>query len=392
MSDLSIELHWQRAEPELATGQVLERTYRAVTTDSYDVQVDAAPDWGGDPANTNPEQALASALSSCHMMTFLALAAKAGWPVASYHDYAVAHLGKNAKGQMSVTRIDLHPVVRFDTGFSVERGGDGKDAGPRASLLLHRQHAGRQRRNQHSLAPTKDQPVHSNDILLRDLDDDGILRLTLNDAGAAQCPVRGDAGRNWAPPLPRPASDPSVRVVILAANGPAFCAGHDLKEMTAGPRRPGSVARPISPRSWRMCSGVMQAIVNCPKPVIAEVTGIATAAGCQLVASCDLAVAADTAQFSTPGVHIGLFCSTPMVALSRNVTNKHAMEMLLTGDMIPAHRAAEIGLVNRVVAPEALQRGHDGDGAQDRVQIQHDTRHRKARLLRAARDDPDRGL
>ncbi len=99
----------------------------------------------------------------------------------------------------------------------------------------------------------------------------------------------------------------------------------------------------------------MQAIVNYPKPVIAEVTGIATAAGCQLVASCDLAIAAQTAQFSTPGVHIGLFCSTPMVALSRNVSGKHAMEMLLAGDMTFADRAAEIGLVNRSVPAEALQ-------------------------------------
>ena len=104
-----------------------------------------------------------------------------------------------------------------------------------------------------------------------------------------------------------------------------------------------------------MCSGVMQAIIHCPKPVIAEVAGIATAAGCQLVASCDLAIAADTAQFSTPGVHIGLFCSTPMVALSRNVADKHAMEMLLTGDMTSAVRAAEIGLVNRAVPPEDLR-------------------------------------
>jgi enoyl-CoA hydratase/carnithine racemase len=105
-----------------------------------------------------------------------------------------------------------------------------------------------------------------------------------------------------------------------------------------------------------MCAGVMQAIVNCPKPVIAEVTGVATAAGCQLVASCDVALAADTAQFSTPGVHIGLFCSTPMVALSRNVADKHAMEMLLTGDMTSAARAAEIGLVNYAVAPETLRK------------------------------------
>jgi organic hydroperoxide reductase OsmC/OhrA len=119
MSDLSIELHWQRAEPVLQTAKY-SNAHTVQYNSSYDVQVDAAPDWGGDPANTNPEQALASALSSCHMMTFLALCAKAGWPVASYHDYAEAHLGKTPKGQMSVTRIDLHPVVRFDTGFVVE--------------------------------------------------------------------------------------------------------------------------------------------------------------------------------------------------------------------------------------------------------------------------------
>lgn len=118
MSDLSIQLHWQRAEPVLQTGQY-SNAHTVQYNNSYDVQVDSAPDWGGDPGNTNPEQALASALSSCHMMTFLALAAKVGWPVATYHDYAEAHLGKNPKGQMSVTRIDLHPVVRFDTGFSV---------------------------------------------------------------------------------------------------------------------------------------------------------------------------------------------------------------------------------------------------------------------------------
>ena len=117
MSDLSIQLHWQRAEPVLATGKY-SNAHRVQFNNAWDVQVDAAPDWGGDPGNTNPEQALASALSSCHMMTFLALCAKAGWPVASYHDHAVAYLGKNARGQMSVTRIDLHPVVRFDTGFA----------------------------------------------------------------------------------------------------------------------------------------------------------------------------------------------------------------------------------------------------------------------------------
>jgi organic hydroperoxide reductase OsmC/OhrA len=118
MSDISIDLHWQRIEPELKPGAyTAEHTVQL--SNGYDVQVDAAPDYGGDPSCTNPEQALASALSSCHMMTFLALAAKAGWPVASYHDHVVAHLGKNPKGKMSVTRLDMHPVVRFDTGFQI---------------------------------------------------------------------------------------------------------------------------------------------------------------------------------------------------------------------------------------------------------------------------------
>lgn len=119
MSDLSIELHWQRAESELSIGNY-SHVHTVQYNDSCEIKMDAAPDWGGDSSNTNPEQALAAALSSCHMMTFLALAAKANWPVASYYDRAVAHLGKNPKGQMSVTRVDLHPVVRFDTGFAID--------------------------------------------------------------------------------------------------------------------------------------------------------------------------------------------------------------------------------------------------------------------------------
>jgi organic hydroperoxide reductase OsmC/OhrA len=119
MSELSIELHWQRSEPSLHPSKY-SNAHSVRFNDTYEMHADAAPDWGGDPEKTNPEQALAAALSSCHMMTFLALAAKAGWPVASFHDRAVAYLGKNDKGQMSVARIDLHPVVRFDTGFSVE--------------------------------------------------------------------------------------------------------------------------------------------------------------------------------------------------------------------------------------------------------------------------------
>lgn len=119
MTDLSIQLHWQRTEPALQPGKY-SNVHTVQFNDSHDLKVDAAPDWGGDPGNTNPEQAFASALSSCHMMTFLALAAKAKWPVASYRDRAVAHLGKNPKGLMAVTRVDLHPVVEFDDGFSVD--------------------------------------------------------------------------------------------------------------------------------------------------------------------------------------------------------------------------------------------------------------------------------
>ena len=191
------------------------------------------------------------------------------------------------------------------------------------------------------------------DILLRDLDDTGILRLTLNDVGRRNALSEAMLAALGAA-FTEAGADPAVRVIVLAANGPAFCAGHDLKEMTAG-REAEDGGRAYFAHVMAQCSGVMQGIVACPKPVIAEVTGVATAAGCQLVASCDLAVAADTATFSTPGVHIGLFCSTPMVALSRNVSNKHAMEMLLTGDMIPADRAAEIGLVNRAVPSDVLR-------------------------------------
>jgi enoyl-CoA hydratase/carnithine racemase len=141
-------------------------------------------------------------------------------------------------------------------------------------------------------------------------------------------------------------ADRSVHVVVIAGAGPAFCAGHDLREMRASPTRAAYEA------TFAQCVKLMTRIVRLPKPVIARVHGIATAAGCQLVASCDLAVAADSARFATPGVNIGLFCSTPMVALSRNVARKAAMEMLLTGDLISAERAREIGLINRIV-PEA---------------------------------------
>ena len=158
------------------------------------------------------------------------------------------------------------------------------------------------------------------------------------------------------------ATDRAVRVVVLAANGPAFSAGHDLKELSAR-RTDADRGRAYFKQIMTSCSAVMQQIVRLPQPVIASVQGTATAAGCQLVASCDLAVASSAAKFATPGINIGLFCSTPMVALSRNVARKQAMEMLLTGEMISADEALRVGLINRVVAPgsehaEALALAH----------------------------------
>ena len=139
-----------------------------------------------------------------------------------------------------------------------------------------------------------------------------------------------------------------VRAVILAANGSSFCSGHDLKEITAK-REDGDGGKGYYKRLFRHCTKFMNTLTRYPKPVIAAVQGTATAAGCQLVATCDLAVAAQNARFATPGVNIGLFCATPMVPLSRSVTKKHALEMLLTGEMISAERAALMGLVNYVV-------------------------------------------
>ena len=144
------------------------------------------------------------------------------------------------------------------------------------------------------------------------------------------------------------AADQSVRAVIISHNGSAFCAGHDMKEMTAHRSDPDRGRRYFK-ALMEECSMLMQSIRKLPQPVIAAVEGVATAAGCQLVATCDLAIASRSARFATPGVHIGLFCSTPMVALSRNVSNKHAIEMLLTGEMVSAEDAYRIGLVNRVV-------------------------------------------
>jgi enoyl-CoA hydratase/carnithine racemase len=184
------------------------------------------------------------------------------------------------------------------------------------------------------------------DILLRD-DQDGIAILTLNRSAARNALSMGLMEALEAE-LSAIATDRGTRAVIIAANGPAFCAGHDLREIRATP------TRAAYEQLFARCSSLMQRIVALPKPVIARVQGVATAAGCQLVATADLAVAADTARFATPGVDIGLFCSTPMVALTRAVGRKPAMEMLLTGDMVSAARARELGLVNRVVPANDL--------------------------------------
>ena len=146
------------------------------------------------------------------------------------------------------------------------------------------------------------------------------------------------------------AADKSIRVVVIAAAGKAFCAGHDLKEMRARPDKA------YQKDLFMRCSKMMMSLGKLPKPVIAKVHGIATAAGCQLVAACDLAIASTAARFATSGINVGLFCFTPGVALSRNVPRKPAMEMLLTGDFISAERAAELGLVNKAVPPDELDR------------------------------------
>ncbi len=191
----------------------------------------------------------------------------------------------------------------------------------------------------------------SDPILVRD-DADGIATLTLNSPGSlnalsdAMLAALKDA-------FGRLSEDRDIRVVILKGAGKAFCAGHDLKEMQAG-RAAADKGRAYFADLFARCAEVMQMIPALPQPVIAEAHGIATAAGCQLVASCDMAVAAEGTRFGVNGVNIGLFCSTPMVALSRNVPRKIAFEMLTTGQFIDAARAAEVGLVNKVVPSQTL--------------------------------------
>ncbi|KKD58683.1 enoyl-CoA hydratase [Grimontia sp. AD028] len=187
----------------------------------------------------------------------------------------------------------------------------------------------------------------------KELSSNGVLRLTLNNPQRRNALSEAMIGE-----LHQAITDASissdVKVVVLSGNGPAFSAGHDLKEITAA-RNNDDKGRAFFTSLMSQCAAMMTAIVNSPKPVIAEIDGIATAAGCQLVASCDLAYASDTSRFATPGVNIGLFCSTPMVALSRNVSSKHAMEMLLTGDMLSAADAERMGLINRVTESASLK-------------------------------------
>lgn len=192
-----------------------------------------------------------------------------------------------------------------------------------------------------SMAMATDEP-----ILLRE-DVDGIATLTLNRPQARNALSLGLMGA-LQDALDAIRDDATVKVVVLKGAGPAFCAGHDLKEMRGDP------SREATEQVFRTCARLMLSLTRLPQPVIAQVHGIATAAGCQLVATCDLAICTEEARFATPGVQIGLFCSTPMVALSRAVSRKSAMEMLLVGEPIDAAEALRIGLVNRVVPTENL--------------------------------------
>ena len=190
-------------------------------------------------------------------------------------------------------------------------------------------------------------------ILLEELIGNGVYRLTLNDAKKRNA-LSEEMMAKLKSLLTDATDNKSIRVIIIAGNGPAFCSGHDLKQMTAG-RDNDDQGLTYFKKVFASCSELMQMIVEHPKPIIAEVSGVAAAAGCQLVACCDLAVAGKSARFITPGVNIGLFCSTPMVALSRNVSNKAAMEMLLTGEMVSADKAEHIGLINRVTEDADLK-------------------------------------
>lgn len=192
----------------------------------------------------------------------------------------------------------------------------------------------------------------SDDLVLCDVAE-GVARVTMNRPSALNALSDAMLAGLMAA-LDRIESDPGVKVIVLRGAGKAFCAGHDLREMQAGRAAPDKGAAYFADLFSR-CAALMQRLPRLPQPVIAQVHGIATAAGCQLVASCDMAVAAEDARFGVNGVNIGLFCSTPMVALTRNLPRKQAFEMLTTGEFLSAARAREVGLVNRIAPLEALE-------------------------------------
>lgn len=204
------------------------------------------------------------------------------------------------------------------------------------------------------------QNIEADTILLSELNE-GVLRLTLNRPKARN--ALSEAMLEELQGAIDVASDmEEVRCIVLAGNGPAFSAGHDLKEVSAH-REDDDFGQGYFTWLMATCSTVMQTVMHSPKPVIAEIAGIASAAGCQLASSCDIIIASEEAQFCTPGVNIGLFCSTPMVAISRSVSRKHMMEMLLTGDMMDAETAYRFGLVNKVVPADKLRAETDAFAA-----------------------------
>ena len=191
-------------------------------------------------------------------------------------------------------------------------------------------------------------------ILIKDIPREGILRLTMDDQKTGNA-LSEEMMSKLIETINKASIDDSVKVIILAAEGGIFSSGHNLKQITDA-REQVEDGEPYFKQLFEQCSFLMKLIVKCPKPIIAQITGIATAAGCQLVATCDLAYASSSAKFATPGVNLGLFCSTPMVALTRAVKNKHAMEMLLTGDFVDSRKAKEIGLINNFYAIDELEK------------------------------------
>tara|TARA_A100001011_G_scaffold51606_1_gene49670 strand:+ start:1222 stop:2031 length:810 start_codon:yes stop_codon:yes gene_type:complete len=195
--------------------------------------------------------------------------------------------------------------------------------------------------------------IKNNEILKTTITQDGIFRLVLSNPNNHNA-LSEEMMSNIQSALDESVITKRIRVIIISAEGPTFSAGHDLKELNKE-RQNSDNGKSYYQKIMKKCSKLMQTIVNNPKPVIAEINGVATAAGCQLVASCDLAYASNSSQFATPGVNIGLFCSTPMVAVSRNISNKHSMEMLLGGDLITADKAEKIGLINKTFEETMLK-------------------------------------